>query len=68
MTVDDIRSRVVVVRVWAIDHEELEKAHKEEAKIWEDVLQAIADGAGQPAELAKAALETRYVKYPRGFA
>jgi hypothetical protein len=68
MTVDDIRARIVVVRAWAIDHEEYEKAHKSEVELWRDVLMAIAEG-GQPAdELAKAALETRFVDYPRGYA
>jgi len=68
MTVDDIRARIVVVRAWAIDHEEYEKAHKAEADLWRDVLAAIAEGAAPAADLARAALETRFVDYPRGFA
>jgi hypothetical protein len=68
MTVDDIRARVTVVRAWAIDQEEYEKAHKAEVELWRDVLAAIADGAQPAAELAKAALESRFVDYPRGYA
>jgi len=68
MTVDDIRARITVVRAWAIDHEEYEKAHKAEADVWRDVLAAIAEGGQPAAALAAAALESRMVDYPRGFA
>ena len=68
MTADDIRARIVVIRAWAIDQEEYEKAHKTEIDIWRDVLAAIAEGAENPADLAKAALESRFVDYPRGYA
>jgi hypothetical protein len=68
MTADEIRARIVVVRAWAIDHEEYEKAHAQEAALWADVLAAIAGGAERPADLAAAALESRRVAFPRGFA
>jgi len=68
MTPDDIRARIVVIRAWAIDHEEYDKAHQAESDLWRDVLAAIAGGVDQPAELAKAALESGYVDFPRGFA
>jgi hypothetical protein len=67
MNVNDIRARVVVVRAWAIDHEEYENAHKAEDQLWEDVLRLIADGAENAADLARAALDSRRVSYPRGF-
>lgn len=68
MTTDDIRARVTVVRAWAIDHEEYEKAHVAESELWEDVLRAIADGAPDAAALARTALTSRLVTYPRGYA
>jgi hypothetical protein len=68
MTADEIRARIVAIRAWAIDHEEYEKAHAQEVALWGDVLSAIAGGAERPADLAAAALESRRVSYPRGFA
>ena len=67
MTTDDIRARVTVIRAWAIDHEEYEKAHLAEAELWQDVLTAIAEGAQDAATLARTALTSRLVSYPRGF-
>jgi hypothetical protein len=67
MTVDEIRARVTVVRVWGVDHENFVEAHKAEEQLWEDVLRAIAAGAPDPATLATEALKSRLVTYPRGF-
>lgn len=67
MTIDDIQARVTVIRAWAIDHDEYEKAHIAEAELWEDVLRAIAEGAGDAADLARTALTSRLVSYPRGY-
>jgi hypothetical protein len=67
MTIDDIQARVTVIRAWAIDHDEYEKAHMAEAELWEDVLRAIANGAEDAAGLARTALTSRLVSYPRGY-
>ena len=65
ISIDDIRSRIVAVRTWAIDHEEIDKARAVEVELWEEVLRAIAGGAPEPAALAAAALESLAVAYPR---
>jgi len=67
MNVSDVRARVTAVRAWAIDHEEYDKAEQAEIGIWTAVLQAIAQGAENPAELAAAALTSLKVSFPRRF-
>lgn len=42
-----------------------ELAHSMEDALWEDVLRAIADGAPNAAELAKAALATKELDFAR---
>jgi len=54
MKIADVQARVTVVRAWAVDHEEYANAHRAEEDLWRDVLQAIADGADKPADLARA--------------
>ena len=65
MDVDEIRSRIVAVRTWAVDHEEPEKALADELQLWTDVLKDIPAGAGNARELAEAALESLLVDYAR---
>lgn len=65
MTVSDIEARITAIRVWAVDAEEYDKAHDIEESLWEDVLREIADGALDAPALARAALESRLVRYPR---
>ena len=68
MTVDDIQARITAIRVWAVDQEEFGKARQVEDQLWEDVLREIAQGAPDAADLAKAALESTLVRYPRNAA
>ncbi len=64
MTVDDVKSRV----------EEIERKgdvgmqHAAEDQLHSDVLQAIADGAPNGAELAAEALKTRDLDFSRWYA
>jgi hypothetical protein len=46
-----------------------ESAHGLESQLYQDVLQAIADGkCPDPAALARVALQANKIKYPRWFA
>lgn len=45
-----------------------EAAHALEDDLWEDVLRAIAAGADEPEKLAREALLTQEVKFPRWYA
>jgi hypothetical protein len=67
MTLGDIEARIGAIRVWAIDAEEFGKANEVEWSLWRDVLQEIAEGVDNPVELARAALDSRHVHYPRAF-
>lgn len=61
MTVEDVRKRVEALPIkGGFDPSEADDAssHQEEDQIHQDVLRAIADGAENPAELAREALET----------
>jgi hypothetical protein len=69
MTVDEIRARVAQIDETA---DLVEKAHREEDRLYREVMRAIADGASNPAELARAVLATeelgldRYYSEPEG--
>jgi hypothetical protein len=65
MNLSDIEARVTAIRVWAVDSEDYEKAHHAEEDLWEAVLREIAAGADNPEILARGALESRLVRYPR---
>jgi hypothetical protein len=65
MNLSDIEARVTAIRVWAVDSEEYEMAYRAEESLWEDVLREIAAGADNPEILARGALESRLVRFPR---
>jgi hypothetical protein len=65
ITIDSIRHRVVEISEIASDDEH---AHSLEDDLWNDVLQAIADGAPDSADLATEALKTNQVKFHRWYA
>ena len=65
MTVDEIIDRTQVIRRASHDPE---LAHGEEDQLWSDVLRAIADGAPEPAALARAALATADIAFDRWYA
>lgn len=62
MTEEDVRRRVA-------DIDEIadlpERAHREEDRLYCDVLEAIAAGADKPADLARAALAARQLDMDR---
>lgn len=76
MQVSDVLARVGEVRACADGASELvactagdpEMAHTVEIQLWRDVLEAIADGADDPAALARAALYTQEIKFERWLA
>ena len=66
MKLSDIRRRVR--EIGGISVNDAEKAHAREDTLWSDVLQAIADGDHadiDPAVLARAALKTVELSFPR---
>ena len=69
MTVDEIRARVAQIDATA---DLVEKAHREEDRLYREVMRAIAGGASNPVELAQAVLATedlgldRYYSEPEG--
>ncbi|MFJ9558320.1 hypothetical protein ACIRPH_31320 [Nocardiopsis sp. NPDC101807] len=62
MTPQDVASRVNYVNNLRGDDE---VAHSAEDDLYADVLQAIADGADSPAELARVALGTKSINFNR---
>lgn len=62
MTVAGIHLTIQSIRDLADDDE---VAHGMEYDLWESVLRAIAAGAGNPQELAAAALETKGIEFQR---
>ncbi|MGW5877847.1 hypothetical protein ACWFMI_15025 [Nocardiopsis terrae] len=60
MTPQQVRSRVA-----AIDPADEDAAHAAEDLIWQDTLAAIAAGAHKPRQLAKEALATALLDFPR---
>lgn len=66
MEVKDVQKRIRQIRV-IIDDDET--AHMAEKTLWEEVLDAIADGAtDDPAALARAALKTTKLAFARWYA
>jgi hypothetical protein len=65
ITVDEIRDRIARIDDASDDSEH---AHREEDRLYCDVLKAIADGAPDPAGLARAALEARDLLFDRCYA
>lgn len=62
MTVEDIQERVAAI---AAERHDDEAAHGDEDQLHQDVLAAIANGAENAPELAKAALETVTISFAR---
>ena len=62
MNIEDVKKRVDKIKEKITDDE---IAHGMENQLWQDVLQAIADGVENPAELAKEALKTNEVDFCR---
>ena len=66
MDVAEIEERIAQIE--AIGYADPEVGHSKEDQLWEDVLQAIADGPkGAAKELAYAALGTRELYFPRWY-
>jgi len=66
MTVAGILKRVEDIRKRAAPPSlDDESAHGHEDDLHKDVLRAIANGASSPSLLARAALETSKIKFPR---
>lgn len=62
MTVDDVKAKVQ--EIFDARHDD-EVAHNREDALYEAVLEAIAQGASNPSELAEAALATRGLDFHR---
>ena len=63
MKIEEVEKRLVEITSVAWD---FEVAHGREDELWEEVLEAIAEGkAEDPAELASAALRSRDIEFPR---
>lgn len=62
MTYDEVTTEVIRIRQMAGDPE---TAHSAEDDLHQGVLAAIANGAENPATLAKAALATKDIEFPR---
>ena len=65
MTVEQIQERVR--RIEATAQQNNAKGHQYEDDLYTDVLVAIAQGADNPAELARAALAATDLKFDRGY-
>lgn len=62
MTKSEVKKRVKDIKESAGDYE---SAHSMEDDLYLDVLNAIADGAKDAAELAKEAIKTTKINFPR---
>ena len=62
MTVDEVKRRIEAI---AAESHDDERAHSDEDLLYEDVLQAIARGAPDPAQLAVAVLKTKELGFER---
>ena len=62
MTIKDIEERILAIKT---DRGDDESQHHAEDDLYEDVLQAIADGASNASELAKATLATKVIDFAR---
>lgn len=63
MTPDDVRA--MIAQIATLDSK---SAHIDEDGLWATVLQEIADGSPNAAELAAAALETKLLPFDRWYA
>ena len=68
LTAEDVRRRVRELAEEYTRKGDNEEAHCREDGLWVDVLTAIAAGAPDAAELAKAALETDALTFERWYA
>lgn len=66
MTPEQVREQVEHIRVNA--HIDPEARHCEQDTVYIDVLQAIADGADNPRELAAEAVKIDDIDFPRWYA
>lgn len=64
MNVERVRARIADIAKEAKNGDS-ERAHSREDKLFEDVLQAIADGCEAPSVLAREALESIKLDFPR---
>lgn len=62
MDIADIEGRIEAIKKMAADWE---AAHSWEDQLYRDVLEAIANGASDPRELAKAALASQAIPFAR---
>lgn len=62
LTVEHVRQRLEEIKTFAGDSE---AAHGAEDKLHQDILRAIAEGAADGPELAKAGLETLGIDFER---
>lgn len=62
MTVDDVDYVVDKIKDMLPDHE---RAHSASDALWQEVLEAIRDGARNPSALASAALRTCRIPFSR---
>lgn len=62
MKIQDVRKRVEQIRSMSNDYE---AAHAEEDVLYRDVLEAIAAGDRNARALAKEALQTKKIEFPR---
>ena len=62
MTLEEVRQRTAAIDDTSDDPE---LAHREEDRLYRDVLIAIATGVANPQELAKAAIETQELDFDR---
>lgn len=66
MTKEEVSVLVVKVLDCASERD-WENAHKYEKEVWERVLDAIANNDGNAQEIAKEALKTGLIQFPRYF-
>lgn len=64
VTVEAVRARVEQIRAVS-EQPDAELAHSEEDALYEEVLRAVAGGHPDAAALARAALETKKLKFDR---
>jgi hypothetical protein len=64
LTADEVEAQIEAVKE-AVSARDYPLAFALELTIWSDVLEAIADGMWDTQELAKAALKTTNIKFPR---
>jgi len=68
MTISDVAARIEQVRVLGVERSDNDAAHSAEDYLWEEVLEAIANGtARDPVAMARLALTTRDLKFTRWY-